>query len=116
MHVLTPKGDALSSFFRPKDDEIVNTEQKLKKDSNRTTEAFLGPLRTSRSKMSTVQAWEAILCPKNVQKSQKLEIKNYINVLKKIENDLKNELNPQWMACTISEYLKIHKIWPILDF
>ena len=33
--------------------------------------------------------------PKNVQKSQKLEIKNYINVLKKIENDLKNELNPQ---------------------
>ena len=67
-------------------------------------------------KKSTLQAWEAILCPKNVQKSQKLEIKNYINVLKKIENDLKNELNPQWMACTISEYLKIHKIWPILDF
>ena len=32
---------------------------------------------------------------KKVQKSQKLEIKNYINVLKKIENDLKNELNPQ---------------------
>ena len=46
----------------------------------------------------------------------KLEIKSYINVLKKIENDLKNEVNPQWMAFTISEYLKIHKIWPILDF
>ena len=46
-------------------------------------------------KKSTLQAWEANLCPKNVQKSQKLEIKNYINVLKKIENDLKNELNPQ---------------------
>ena len=33
--------------------------------------------------------------PKKCSKEPKLEIKNHINVLKKIENDLKNELNPQ---------------------
>ena len=39
-------------------------------------------------KKSALQAWETILCPKNVQKSQKIEIKNYVNVLKWIESTM----------------------------
>ena len=54
--------------------------------------------------------------PKKYLEGPKTLSQNYIDVLKKIENDLQNQLNPLLIACTMFECLNAHSVCPILDF